>query len=150
MFVFLLWGAAYPGWLVSPGPCLFGSTQMGARPRCSLHKTVRHQAKAAQTQPDVSDPVPTGGNDRCNNSVRAVMDKRKTLAFESTPEKDLWVPAVQLALHVCHVLHHWAERGQQTREIMVSCSLVKYPPHPLCLGGCFRPGKKDTLGKPGT
>lgn len=56
MFVFLLWGAAYPGWLVSPGPCLFGSTQMRARPRCSLHKTVRHQQRLPK--PSQTCPIP--------------------------------------------------------------------------------------------
>lgn len=32
----------------------------------SLHRAARHQVKAAQTQPYVSDSVPTGGGDKCN------------------------------------------------------------------------------------
>lgn len=67
----------------------------------SLHRAARHQVKTAQTQPTCPIQFPLEAVTSATNSVRAVMDKRKTLAFENIPKRDGCVQAMQLTLHVC-------------------------------------------------
>lgn len=77
---------------------------MGARYRCSLHGAVRHQVKTAQTQPYVSDSVPTGGGDRCNKlSESSDGQKENTHLWEHPREGFL---RARHAAHIARVLHH--------------------------------------------
>lgn len=77
VFFSILQEDACPGWLVATGACLYGSTHMGARYRCSLYGAARHQVRTAQTQPYVSDSVPTGGSDRCNKLTESCDGQKK-------------------------------------------------------------------------
>lgn len=77
--------------------CLYGSTQMGARYTCSLHGAVRHQAKTAQTQPNVTNSVPTGGSDR--GSKLSDGQKENTCLWEHPQEGVVWA-SCGFTLHV--------------------------------------------------
>lgn len=80
------------------------------------------------------------------NSVRAVMDKRKTLAFESIPERDWCVQATQVALHVCCTIDLNVVNGRGWENGFLQ-------PHQKTSSSSRRMlqvGKKDIWGKLGT
>lgn len=121
-------------------PCLYGSTQTGARYTCSLRGAARHPAKTAQSQPNVW-PIRLP-LEALTGAANSVMDKRRTLALESIPKRGLCAQAVGLhCVWAAPLIWTWPT---DTAEGMVSCSLVKNLP--LHSGGCFRSGNRTFLG----